>query len=287
MRRCGCGRNHTSNTCSEVESSIFILIEIVYILVSRNYLSGRLLFMSIQLRWVNKKRRLDIQGGIVLDGFPSSGLVNAIATECLIRSLKTELVAVLDSSEFPPLSIVIDHSPQFPARLYVNESLKVSFFVSELDIYPSMQKAAARKIMQWAVENQSKTIVSSAGITAKGKDQMASSSLSEIYALGSTVSARGMITKEGFEHFQAGTITGIPATLLNEGALMGLDVIVLLVKTSMNGPDFRAAALLSQALTKIVPGIYCDVETLMGEGEVIEDNIKAIRDNLNKISPYG
>lgn len=255
--------------------------------MSRNYLSGRLLFMSIQLRWVNKKRRLDIQGGIVLDGFPSSGLVNAIATECLIRSLKTELVAVLDSSEFPPLSIVIDHSPQFPARLYVNESLKVSFFVSELDIYPSMQKAAARKIMQWAVENQSKTIVSSAGITAKGKDQMASSSLSEIYALGSTVSARGMITKEGFEHFQAGTITGIPATLLNEGALMGLDVIVLLVKTSMNGPDFRAAALLSQALTKIVPGIYCDVETLMGEGEVIEDNIKAIRDNLNKISPYG
>ena len=246
-------------------------------------------FMSIQLRWVNKKRRLNIQGGTVLDGFPSSGLVNAIATECLIRSLKTELVAVLDSSEFPPLSVVIDHCPQFPARIYVNESLKVTFFVSELDIYPSMQKEVARKILQWTIENQCKTIVSSVGITAKGKDQITSTPLSdssEIEALGSTESARGMITKKDFEHFRAGTITGIPATLLNEGSLMGLDVIVLLVNTSADGPDFHAAALLSQAVSKIVPGIYCNVETMVREGEEIEDNIKAIRYNLNKISPY-
>ena len=245
--------------------------------------------MSIQLRWVNKERRLNIQGGIVLDGFPSSGLVNAIATECLIRSLKTELVAVLDSNEFPPLSIVTDHFPQFPARIYVNESLKVSFFVSELDVHPSVQKAVAMKILEWTIQNQCKTIVSSAGINAKGKDQISSALLpeiSEIFAVGSTESARSMLTKKGFEQFRDGTITGVPAILLNEGSLMGLDVIVLLVNTSADGPDFTAAALLSQAITKIMPGIYCDVETMVTEGEVIEDNIKTIRNNLNKISPY-
>lgn len=246
--------------------------------------------MSIQLKWVNGKKRLNIQGGTVLDGFPSSGLVNSIAIECLIRSVKTELVAVLDSSEFPPLSIVIDHFPLFPARIYVNESLKVSFFVSELDVHPSMQRGMARKILEWAIENQCKTIVSSAGIIAKGKDQFSSTPLSEsseIYGVGSTESARDIITKKGFEHFRAGTITGIPATLLNEGSLIGLDVIILLVKTYADGFDFRAAALLSQAIMKIVPSIYCNIETMVREGEVIEDNIKAIRSNLNKISPYG
>jgi len=246
--------------------------------------------MSIQLKWVNGKKRLNIQGGTVLDGFPSSGLVISIAIECLIRSVKTELVAVLDSSEFPPLSIVIDHFPLFPARIYVNESLKVSFFVSELDVHPSMQRGMARKILGWAIENQCKTIVSSAGIIAKGKDQFSSTPLSEsseIYGVGSTESARDIITKKGFEHFRAGTITGIPATLLNEGSLIGLDVIILLVKTYADGFDFRAAALLSQAIMKIVPGIYCNIETMVREGEVIEDNIKAIRSNLNKISPYG
>ena len=120
--------------------------------------------------------------------------------------------------------------------------------------------------------------------------------ISEIVAVGGTESARDMITKNGFEHFQAGTISGIPATLLNEGSLMGFDVIVLLVKTYADGLDFRAAALLSQTVTKIIPGIYCNIETMVREGEEIEDNIKAgeeiednikaIRHNLNKISPY-
>ena len=67
---------------------------------------------------------------------------------------------------------------------------------------------------------------------------------------------------------------------------MDLDVVILLIKTSTDNTDFRAAALLSQAITKIIPGIYCNVETMVREDEVIEDNSKAIRYNLNKISPY-
>ena len=115
--------------------------------------------------------------------------------------------------------------------------------MSELDVHPSMQRGMARKILEWTIENQCKTIISSAGINAKSKDQTRSTPLpeiSEIVAVGGTESARDMITKNGFEHFQAGTISGIPATLLNEGSLMGFDVIVLLVKTYADGLDFRA-----------------------------------------------
>jgi uncharacterized protein len=55
----------------------------------------------IGLRTLNKDRRMDLRDGVVLDGFPSVGLVNAIAFQCLVRSVGTELVAILDSSEFP------------------------------------------------------------------------------------------------------------------------------------------------------------------------------------------
>jgi predicted ATP-grasp superfamily ATP-dependent carboligase len=48
-----------------------------------------------------------MKGGMIIDGFPSAGLINAIASECLIRSEGTELYAIIDSPEFPPLSIVI------------------------------------------------------------------------------------------------------------------------------------------------------------------------------------
>jgi uncharacterized protein len=49
---------------------------------------------------------VDLKGGVFLDSFPSSGLANAIASECLIHSFKTEFVAVLDSSAFPALYLM-------------------------------------------------------------------------------------------------------------------------------------------------------------------------------------
>ncbi len=45
-----------------------------------------------------------------------------------------------------------------------------------------------------------------------------------------------------FSHLRSGTITGIPAILLNEGALTNLDVIVFLVNALPDMPDFRAGS---------------------------------------------
>ena len=96
--------------------------------------------MSIEVKKLNKDKEINIQDGVVLDGFPSTGLVNAIASECLICSVGTELIAVLDSPDFPPVSLINNHIPQYPARLYVNEGLKISFFISELNIHPACKR---------------------------------------------------------------------------------------------------------------------------------------------------
>jgi predicted ATP-grasp superfamily ATP-dependent carboligase len=68
-----------------------------------------------------------------------------------------------------------------------------------------------------------------------------------------------------------------PGTLLNEGSLIGLDVIVLLVKTQVDGPDFCGAAAISNAITKLIPGIYCDIGIFLTEGDAIETKLKQIR----------
>lgn len=44
-------------------------------------------------------------------------------------------------------------------------------------------------------------------------------------------------------------------------------------------PDFRAAAMVYNAITKIVPGVYCDIETLIVQAKRIEDDIKNIGEN--------
>lgn len=222
-----------------------------------------------------------MKGGIVLDGFPSTGLVNAIASECLIRSLGTELFAVIDSPEFPPLSIISDFMPHFPARLYINEGVKVAFFISELNIHPAMQSTIARTILNWARQNKCKMIISVVGIPAdvptKGSDDSVIQDQQPVIAVTSTQAAAEIAKENGFIQLRSGTIRGIPATLLNEGSLVGQDVIVLMVNTMADAPDFRAATLISNSITKLVPGLSCDIGALMVEAQLIENRIKKIR----------
>lgn len=231
---------------------------------------------------------MNIKDGVVLDGFPSAGLLNAIASECLIRSSGTELFAVIDSPEFPPLSIISNSMPHFPARLHVNEGLKVAFFISEFNIDPRMQSTIGKKILEWTMQNECKLIVSAAGILGpKQNSGENTSTISEqnIFAVTSTPSAANIAKANNFIQLQSGTIGGIPATLLNEGSLLGLDVIVLLVNTMPDAPDFRASALISNAVTKLVPGLSCDIASLLGEAETVENKIKQIRDG-HKESSY-
>ena len=65
--------------------------------------------------------------------------------------------------------------------------------------------------------------------------------------------------------------------LLNEGALTNLDVIVFLVNVLRDVPDFRAAAVVSEAVSRIVPKLSCDIGALMVEAQIIENRMKNVR----------
>lgn len=265
------------------------------------------------------KKEINIKGGIVLDGFPSSsGLINAIASECLIRSPETDLVAFLDSTDFPPISIVNNYVPQYPVRIYVNENLKVAFFVSDINIDKAIQRDVAKAILKWTEENECKLIISAQGIPSSSSPPQSANENTEdfgqevgdyengnndettkstttaplplvptdIYAVTSTESAARLITETGnyFIHLRGGTVTGIPAILLNEGAVTNLDVIVFLLNVLPDMPDFRASAVISEAISRIVPNLSCDIRALMVEAQIIENRIKNVRAEQKRFS---
>jgi uncharacterized protein len=247
------------------------------------------MLLSIEIRNLRQDRRLDMKDGIVLDGFPSTGLLNAIASECLIRSSGTELFAIIDSPQFPALSIISNSMPSFPARLHINEALKVAFFISEFNIDPRIQSTMGKVILNWALQNKCKMIISAAGVLSKKQDMESDASVNPdeqpIFAVASTPSATKIVKQNNFIELKSGWIGGIPATLLNEGSLVGLDVIVLVVDTISDVPDFRASALVSNAITKLVPGLHCDIASLIVEAELVENKMKQVRDG-HKESSY-
>jgi uncharacterized protein len=216
---------------------------------------------------IKELRPLNLEGGYLIDGFPSVGFSSVIATESMIHTSQFKLAGIIDSDIFPPISLIKDGKPNFPTRLFVNDELKVAAFLSHLAVEESLQKNIARKMLRWAKDQKISLIVSSVSVKSIDDNE-------EIIAVGSTDNARKKIKELGLKTLEHGTIPGIPGVLLNEGSLTQQDVVVILFHSEGTSPDFRSSAKLCMAMSQLIPGASCDIAALQKEAEKIEKVIK-------------
>ena len=221
---------------------------------------------------------IDLEGGTLVNGFPSSGITSAIATESLINTSNFELQANIDSDKFPPISVIKNGMPNYATRIFVNRDLKVGIFSSFLTLDVTMHRTAARMMLDWAEEKKCSTIVSS--ITVKGSNDV------EVFGVASTGNARGKLVENGITMVDHATIPGISGILLNEGASRGLDVIVLLVSSNKEIPDFKATANLCETFSKIIPGISCNMTKLENESKIIEEQLQQATQNTKDLGDH-
>jgi uncharacterized protein len=218
--------------------------------------------------FVRELNQIDVKGGYLIDGFPYTGLANAIATESLVNNTsKFELAGIIDSELFPPISIVREEVPNFPARILVNKDLKVAVFSSYLTPHESIHRQVAKTMLDWANEHKISFIISSSAIKTDEEAPF-------VIGVGSTDEAKKKLHDANIPVLKNGTIPGIPGILLNEGTISNINVIVLLCKAREAGPDFRAGAEICMAMSKLVPGASCDLKSLLSEAEGIEEHLK-------------
>ena len=231
---------------------------------------------------VREVKPINIEGGYLIDGFPYAGLANAIATESMINTVQFEMAGVLDSDLFPPLSIIKDGAPNFPARIFVNSDLRVAIFSSYLTPHESLHRQVAKTMLEWANKHKCAYIISSSAIRSEEQDSF-------IVGVGSTSDAKKKLKDADIPLLSHGTIPGIPGILLNEGALSNTNVIVLLSNSKERGPDFKAGAQICMAMSKLVPGTACDLKSLLQEAEIVEQRIKKTEEDAEplKDAMYG
>ena len=222
--------------------------------------------MSPKIR-IRELKPLNLEGGFLIDGFPSIGFTSAIATESLIHTSQFELAGIIDSESFPPISVIKNGKPNFPTRIFVNEELKVGIFLSFLTLDQSLHRATSKTMLKWAKEHKIGLIVSSVAIKSSNNDK-------EIIGIGSTDIARTKIKEAGLKTLDHGTIPGIPGMLLNEGSISKQDVIVIVFHTDGKEPDFKSSAQLCMAISKLIPGASCNIPLLQKEAEKAEIVIK-------------
>ncbi|MFZ8922461.1 MAG: proteasome assembly chaperone family protein [Nitrosopumilaceae archaeon] len=216
---------------------------------------------------IKELRKIELEGGYLIDGFPSLGFSSVIATESMIHTSQFKLAGVIDSDVFPPISLIKDGKPNFPTRIFVNDELKVAAFLSHLTLEESLHRQIAKKMLEWAQEQKISLIVSSVPVKADENE-------GEIMAVGSTKSATKKIKESGIKNLKHGTVPGIPGILLNEGNLSNQDVIVILFPSDGTSPDFRSSARLCMIMSQLIPGASCDIPDLQKKAEKIERTIK-------------
>ena len=89
--------------------------------------------MSYELK-IKEITPIDISGGILINGFPSTGIASAIATESIINTSKFEMSAIIDSDAFPPISVIKNGQPNYPTRIFTNKDLNTAIFSSYLTL---------------------------------------------------------------------------------------------------------------------------------------------------------
>lgn len=225
---------------------------------------------------IREIKKLNLEEGYLIDGFPSVGFTSAIATESMINTSQFELGGVMDSEAFPPISVIKNGKPNFPTRIFVNEKLKVGIFLSYLTLEQSLHRITAKTMLSWAKKHKIKLIVSSVAIKSPNDDE-------EMIGIGSTESARTKIKEAGLKVLDHGTIPGIPGVLLNEGRMSDQDVIVIIFHTNGKGPDFKSSANLCMAMSKLIPGASCDISSLEKEAEKAEGIIKEAQEESKNL----
>lgn len=232
------------------------------------------MFPKIRIR---ELKPISLEGGYLIDGFPSVGFTSAIATESMIHTSQFDLAGVIDSENFPPISIVKNGEPNFPTRIFVNNDLKVGVFLSYLTLDQSLHKVTAKTMLNWAKKHKIGLIVSSVAIKSSTEDE-------EVIGIGSTESARNKIKEAGLKVLDHGIIPGIPGILLNEGSISKQDVVVIIFHTDGNGPDFKSSAQLCMSMSKLIPRASCDIPSLQKEAEKAEIMIKETQEESRHLS---
>ena len=225
---------------------------------------------------ITEFKPISIEGGFLIDGFPSTGFTSAIATESLINTSQFELAGVIDSDSFPAVSLIKNGKPNYPTRIFVNNTLNVAVFSSYLNLHQSLHKSMARFMLSWARKHKVSYIISSVAVKAQSQKET-------IIAAGSTEAARKKLEENDIKVLEHGTIPGIPGSLLNQGMLNDQNVIVVLFNSTQVAPDFKSSAQLCMAMSKLVPGTSCDIPSLQKEAEIAEKIMKEAQEESQNL----
>ena len=241
---------------------------------------------------VYELKRMDLRGAVVIDGFPSVGLVSSIVANYMINALGLQQVGIMDSVYFPTVSLVRDGQPMNPVRIYAgpkkdDKTDQIVVFISEFQPPPNLIKSIAATVLDWAQDQRCSLLLCPEGLIVDTEEAKEGQVPEEerpvpVYGIGSTERTMELLKRKNVEIFEEGVITGVAGVLLNEGRRRDFDVITLLSEARPDYPDARAAAHVIETIDRLLPHTPLDARPLYEEAGRIETQLKDIHHKTDR-----
>ena len=222
---------------------------------------------------IHELEEVDLAGAVVIDGFPSVGLVSSIVANYLVEVLALEEIGLVDSPHFPTVALVKGGTPLHPVRIYAgaDQDPPVAIFLSEFQPASAMIRDIGEAVLGWAQERGCSLLVAPEGLIVETPEDAV-----RVYGVGSTPKADQLLREHGVDIFEEGVITGVAGILLNEGRKRGFDVVSVLAEAHPDFPDARAAARVIETVDRVALGLGLDTQPLYDEAGRIEEQLKDI-----------
>lgn len=232
-------------------------------------------------------KQVDLSNSILIEAFPTVGLVSSIAGHFLIDRLKLEEIGAISSRYFMPAAVIHKGMPSPPVRIYASTKVcgpsgscdQIVVIISEFMPSVDIIKPLADVILAWAKKKNCSYIVTLEG--THGLDPKKP----KTHGVASTQKMKDILKQYSIGETQEGMITGITGVLLYEGVRLKRDVLCLLAEAHTSYPDSRAAALLVETLDRMLPEIKINTEPLYKEADDIEQKIRSFIKQAQPTAP--
>ncbi|VVC04753.1 PAC2 family protein [Candidatus Burarchaeum australiense] len=219
--------------------------------------------------------KYNLKSPYLIEGFPGIGLVGTISANYLVEKLGMDLLGYVSSEKFSPIASVHNHMPLHPARMYQSKKHNLVVLFSELIVPMNTIYPLSQEIFGWAKKHKVRQIVSLGGINIKGEQD-------EVYGIASLPELSRMIERKGVKLIREGVTTGVSGLLLADCATRSFPAISLLAEAHAEYMDPKGAAMVLDALSKII-NIKIDTRELNEQSKEIESKVKELLDQAKDV----
>ena len=147
------------------------------------------------------KKKADLEGYTLVEGFPGIGLVGTIAAGYLAEKHGTDCIGYVVSKKFPPMASIHKGKPMFPARIYIDKKNKMVMLFSEFVVPAETVYDIAQSILDWAEGSKIKMIISLAGMTSRGIETKP-----EVYGISSNEEMTKLLSKNNVKPYSVNNL---------------------------------------------------------------------------------